>query len=236
MEKFSIASEDGTGSFDAFFAPAAGPDVGPKAGIVVLIQEIFGVNASMKATASQVAEQGYHVLVPDLFWRLKPGIDLTDKTDAEFKQALAYMNQFDQTKGIADLKSTVAYARTMDGSNGKVGTMGYCLGGRLAMMMATDSDADVNISYYGVGLDGLLGGLDHVSAPLLLHIADADGFFPAEGRAKVVEAAKGRSHVHAYTYAKADHAFARVNGVHWQARGATIANGRSAEALAEALG
>lgn len=236
MEKLSIKAEDGTGSFDAFFVRAAGPDVGAKAGVVVLIQEIFGVNDSMKETAQLVADQGYHVLIPDLFWRLKPGIDLTDKTDAEFQQALAYMNQFDQAKGIADLKATVAYARTMDGSSGKVGTMGYCLGGRLAMMMAIESDADVNVSYYGVGLDGLIGSLDRVSTPLLLHIADEDGFFPAEGRAKVVEAAKARAHVHAYTYPKADHAFARVNGVHWQARGATIANGRSAEALAEALG
>lgn len=232
MEKISIAADDGTGTFDAVLVRA--PDA--TAGVVVLIQEIFGVNDSMKETAQQVAEQGYHVLVPDLFWRLQPGIDLTDKTEAEFNQALAYMKQFNQTKGIADLKATVAYARTMDGSNGKVGTMGYCLGGRLAMMMATDSDADVNISYYGVGLDGLLGGLDHVAAPLLLHIADEDGFFPAEGRAKVVEAAKARPHVHAYTYPKADHAFARVGGTHWQARGATIANGRSAEALAAALG
>lgn len=232
MEKISIAADDGTGTFDAILVRA--PDA--TAGVVVLIQEIFGVNESMKETARQVAEQGYHVLVPDLFWRLEPGIDLTDKTDAEFKQALAYMNRFNQAKGIADLKSTVAYARTMDGSNGKVGTMGYCLGGRLAMMMATDSDADVNISYYGVGLDGLLGGLDHVAAPLLLHIADEDGFFPAEGRAKVVEAAKARPHVHAYTYPKADHAFARVGGTHWQARAAAIANGRSAEALAAALG
>ena len=232
MENISIAATDGTGSFDTFLVRA--PDA--TAGVVVLIQEIFGVNDSMKETARQVAEQGYHVLVPDLFWRLQPGIDLTDKSEAEFKQALAYMQQFNQSKGIADLKATVAFARTMEGSNGKVGTMGFCLGGRLAMLMATESDADVNISYYGVGLDGLLGGLDHVSAPLLLHIADEDGFFPAEGRAKVVEAAKARPHVHAYVYPKADHAFARVGGVHWQARGATIANGRSAEALAEALG
>ncbi|MGI4796282.1 MAG: dienelactone hydrolase family protein [Janthinobacterium lividum] len=232
MTTVTIPAADDAGQFDAFFVQASDRP----AGVVVLIQEIFGVNDSMKETAQQVADQGYHVLVPDLFWRLEPGIDLTDKTEAEFNQALAYMKQFNQTKGIADLKATVAYARTMDGSNGKVGTMGYCLGGRLAMMMATESDADVNISYYGVGLDGLLGGLDHVSAPLLIHIADEDGFFPAEGRAKVVEAAKARPHVHAYTYPKADHAFARVGGVHWQARGATIANGRSAEALAAALG
>lgn len=232
MTTVTIPAADDAGQFDAFVVQASDRP----AGVVVLIQEIFGVNDSMKETARQVAEQGYHVIVPDLFWRLQPGIDLTDKTEAEFKQALAYMNRFDQAKGIADLKATVAYARTMDGSNGKVGTMGYCLGGRLAMMMATDSDSDVNISYYGVGLDGLLGGLDHVAAPLLIHIADEDGFFPAEGRAKVVEAAKARPHVHAYTYPKADHAFARVGGTHWQARGATIANGRSAEALAAALG
>ena len=232
MTTVTIPAADDAGQFDAFVVHASDRP----AGVVVLIQEIFGVNDSMKETARQVADQGYHVLVPDLFWRLEPGIDLTDKTEAEFNQALAYMRQFNQAKGIADLKATVAYARTMDGSNGKVGTMGYCLGGRLAMMMATDSDADVNISYYGVGLDGLLGGLDHVAAPLLLHIADEDGFFPAEGRAKVVEAAKALPHVHAYTYPKADHAFARVGGVHWQARGATIANGRSAEALAAALG
>ena len=232
MEKITIPAADGTGSFDAWLARA--PE--PTAGVVVLIQEIFGVNGSMKETAQQVAEQGYHVLAPDLFWRLQPGIDLTDKSEAEWKQALDLMNRFDQAKGVDDLKATVAFARTMPGSNGRVGTMGYCLGGRLAMMMALDSDADVNISYYGVGLDGLIGGLDHIAAPLLLHIADEDKFFPAEGRAKLVEAAKARPHVQAYTYPKADHAFARVGGTHWQARAATIANGRSAEALAAALG
>jgi len=113
--------------------------------------------------------------------------------------------------------------------------MGYCLGGRLAMLMATRSDADVNISYYGVGLDGLLAELDAVKAPLLIHIADKDGFFPPEGRAKVVQAAKGHAFAKAYVYPDADHAFARVGGVHWQGLGAAIANGRSAEALAAAL-
>ena len=176
------------------------------------------------------------MLAPDLFWRIRPGVNLTDKSEAEWKEAFALMNAFDQQKGVEDLKATVAAARKLEGSNGKVGTMGYCLGGRLAMMMALESDADVNVSYYGVGLDGLVGGLDEVRAPLLLHIADQDKFFPPEGRAKVVEAAKGHPNVHAYVYPDADHAFARVGGTHYQARAATIANGRSAEALAAALG
>ena len=232
MDKLTITATDGAGTFDVWFVPA--PE--PTAGVVVLIQEIFGVNQSMKETARLVAEQGYHVLAPDLFWRLQPGVDLTDKSEAEWKQAFDLMNRFDQAKGIDDLKATVAHARTMTGSNGRVGTMGYCLGGRLAMMMALESDSDVNVSYYGVGLDGLIGGLDRVAAPLLIHIADEDKFFPREARAKVIEAARGREQVHAYTYPKADHAFARVGGTHWQARAATIANGRSAEALAAALG
>jgi carboxymethylenebutenolidase len=145
------------------------------------------------------------------------------------------MQRFDQDKGVDDLKSALAVARTHPSGNGRAGTMGYCLGGRLAMMMATRSDSDVNISYYGVGLDGLLGELDKVRAPLVLHIADKDGFFPPEGRAKLVQAVTGHAFAKAYVYPDADHAFARVNGVHWQGLGAAIANGRSAEALAAAL-
>jgi len=233
MSDTTITAADGAGTFTAYVAQPSSP--GPH-GAVVLIQEIFGVNESMKETARQVADQGYTVLVPDLFWRIRPGVNLTDKSDAEWKQAFALMNAFDQDKGVEDLKATLAAARTMPGCNGRAGTMGYCLGGRLAMMMAMRSDADVNVSYYGVGLDALLDGADRITHPLLVHIADQDNFFPAPARAKVVDALKGHAHAHAYVYPDADHAFARVGGTHWQARAATIANGRSAEALAEALG
>jgi carboxymethylenebutenolidase len=231
MATITIDATDGTGSFEAYVAePSHTP-----AGAVVLIQEIFGVNESLKQTAAWVADLGFLTIVPDLFWRLQPGVNLTDKTKAEFDQALAYMQRFDQDKGIEDLKAALAVARAHPAGNGRAGTMGYCLGGRLAMLMATRSDADVNISYYGVGLDGLLAELDAVKAPLLIHIADKDGFFPPEGRAKVVQAAQGHAFAKAYVYPDADHAFARVGGVHWQGLGAAIANGRSAEALAAAL-
>lgn len=231
MDSITIQASDGSGSFQAFYvAPAKTP-----AGSVVLIQEIFGVNESMKETAREVAAQGYHVLAPDLFWRIRPGVDLTDKSDAEWKEAFALMKAFDQDKGVLDLKATLAVARTIPGANGRAGTMGYCLGGRLAMMMALQSDADVNVSYYGVGLDTLLDGLGSVKKPLLLHIAEKDAFFPAEGRQKVMAAAASDPHVRAYSYRDADHAFARVGGTHFQARAATIANGRSAEALEAAL-
>lgn len=231
MASIQVSATDGSGRFAAYVVE---PKTKP-AGAVVLIQEIFGVNQAMRDIAAWVADIGFIAVCPDLFWRIEPGIDITDKTDAEWKRAFELFQAFDQVKGIEDLRATVAAARTLPGANGKVGTMGYCLGGRLAFMMAEQSDADINVSYYGVGLDGLLGDLGKVTKPLVVHIADRDEYFPAEGRAKVVEAVKGHARVACYTY-DADHAFARVNGIHWDGRCATIANGRSAEALAKALG
>jgi carboxymethylenebutenolidase len=232
MASVTIQASDGSGSFSAYLVE---PPTRP-AGVVVLIQEIFGVNQAMRDSAAWVADLGFIALCPDLFWRIRPGIDITDKSDAEWKQAFALFNQFDQAAGMADLKATVAAARTLPGASGKVGTMGYCLGGRLAFMMAEQSDAEVNVSYYGVGLDGLLADLPKVTRPLVLHIADKDEFFPPEGRAKVVAATAKHPQIRSYVYPNANHAFARVNGVHWDGRSAAIANGRSAEALASALG
>jgi carboxymethylenebutenolidase len=232
MPSITITASDGTGSFSAYVLE---PKTKPT-GVVVLIQEVFGVNQAMRDIAAWVADLGFIAVCPDLFWRIEPGIDITDKSDAEWKRAFELFQAFDQPKGIEDLEATVAASRTLPGANGKVATMGYCLGGRLAFMMAQQSDADANVSYYGVGLDSLVADLDKITKPLVVHIADKDEFFPPEGRAAVVAATRGHKQIATHIYPNADHAFARVNGIHWDGRSATIANGRSAEALVAALG
>jgi carboxymethylenebutenolidase len=232
MSWITIKATDGTGTFGAYL-------VEPKhkpAGAVVLIQEIFGINASMRDTADQFAELGFLVLAPDLFWRQEAGVQLTDKSKEEWDRAFKLMHGFNQDKGVEDLKAALAEARKLPGGNGRAGTVGYCLGGRLAFMMAEHSDADVNVSYYGVGLDSLLPGIGAISKPLIVHIADNDAYFPAEARAEVVTKTKANPHVKTYTYPGADHAFARIGGIHWDARSAWMANGRSVEALVAALG
>jgi carboxymethylenebutenolidase len=236
MATITIQAGNGAGSFSAYMLEPKSPPAGKTTGAVVLIQEIFGVNQSMRDTAAWVADMGFFAVCPDLFWRIEPNVDITDKTDAEWKKAFDLFNKFDQQKGIEDVKATVAATRKLRGCNGHVGTMGYCLGGRLAFMMAEQSDSDVNISYYGVGLDNLLGDIGKISKPLVVHVADQDEFFPPEGRAKLIEGAKGHRHITSYVYPNANHAFARVDGNHWNGRAATIANGRSAEALVAALG
>jgi carboxymethylenebutenolidase len=236
MATITIQAGDGAGSFSAYTLEPKATPAGKSAGAVVLIQEIFGINQSVRDTAAWVADMGFIPVCPDLFWRIEPNIDITDKTDAEWKKAFDLFNKFDQVKGIEDLRATLAATRKLPGCNGRVGTMGYCLGGRLAFMMAAQSDADVNISYYGVGLDNLLGDIGKISKPLVLHVADQDEFFPPEGRAKLIDGVKGHRHIASYVYPDANHAFARVGGNHWNGRAATIANGRSAEALVAALG
>ena len=232
MTTMTIQATDGSGSFTAYMAePPARP-----AGAVVVIQEIFGVNASLRRIVDGFADQGYLAVAPDLFWRQKPGVDLTDKTPAEWEQALALMKGMDQDRAMDDLKATLAIARAHPACNGRGGTVGYCLGGRLAVRMALESDAAVNVSYYGVGLAQFAGEIERIGKPLVLHIAELDTYVPAELRTRLLGAAGRSTHARAHVYPGADHAFARVGGVHWHGRAAAIANGRTAETLAAALG
>ena len=231
MTEVTIRAADG-GSFSAYLAA---PKSGKGPGLVV-IQEIFGVNKVMRDITDAFAAQGYVAMCPDLFWRQEPGIQITDKTEAEWKRAFALMQGFDQAKGVEDLKATLAALRKHPASSGKVGSVGYCLGGRLAYMMATRSDADCNVGYYPVGIQELLGEAKNIKKPLLLHIAEKDQFVPPEAQAKIKQGLKDNKLVTIYSYPGADHAFARVGGQHYDKTAADQANQRTAEFLKKNLG
>lgn len=231
MAEVTIRAADG-GSFSAYLAtPKSGKGPG-----IVLIQEIFGVNKVMRDLADGFAAQGYTVMCPDLFWRQEPGVQITDKSEAEWKKAFSLMQGFNTDKGVDDLKATLAALRKHPACTGKAGSIGYCLGGKLAFLMATRSDSDANVSYYGVGLQDLLGEAKNIKKPLLLHIAEKDQFAPPEAQKKVIEALKGNKLVTIYTYPGADHAFARIGGQHYDKKSADLANQRTAEFLKKHLG
>jgi carboxymethylenebutenolidase len=232
MPETMIAATDGSGRFMAHVvAPKDAP-----AGAVVLIQEIFGVNAAMRALSDWVADLGFLALCPDLFWRQEHGVQLTDGSEAEWARAFELYKGFDAAKGIEDLKATLAAARAHPACNGRVATMGFCLGGNLAFRMAIESDADCNVSYYGVGIEGMLDGVPRIARPLLMHIAEKDRFVPPEAQARILAAVRGNRNVTAHVYPGVDHAFSRIGGHSWNGRAAAIANGRTAEFLAAHLG
>lgn len=213
------------GSFAAYVAT---PDAGNARGTaIVVIQEIFGINADLRETCDNFARDGFVAVCPDLFWRQEPNVELTDKTEAEWKKAFALYTGFDVDKGVADLDATIQATRQLPGVTGAVGTVGFCLGGLLAFLAATRTNADSNVSYYGVGLDKYLGEASAISKPLLMHIAEADEFVPAEARARIVETLKDNRHVEIHTYPDCQHAFARNEGVHYVDAAAKAANART---------
>jgi carboxymethylenebutenolidase len=230
-EFVSIAASDGSGSFNAYVAtPAKGSGPG-----IVLAQEIFGVNEYVRRMADQFAEEGYVVFAPDLFWRIQPGIDLGYSPE-EWQRAFGLFQAFDVDKGIEDLGATVAALRAHDGQVGGVGTVGYCLGGKLAMLTAARTDVDCAVSYYGVGLEAHIDEVDTITCPIVFHFAELDGFAPQEARDQVQAAFEGKANATFYTYMGCDHAFARNEGDHYDKPAALMAYGRTLGLFRQVLG
>lgn len=231
MPDVTIAAPDG-GKFAAYLAkPASGKGPG-----VVVCQEIFGVNRFMRDVCDGLAKGGYLAICPDLFWRQQPGIQLTDKTEAEWQRAFELYKGFSERSGIDDLKTTLDYLRAVSGCSGKAGTVGYCLGGKLAYLMATRSSADCNVGYYGVGIENALGDAKNIKKPLMLHIAEKDSFCPPDAQKKIKAGLAGNRQVMIHAYPGMEHAFARVGGEHYDKAAAELANKRTADFFKTHLG
>lgn len=230
MPDITIDGPDG--QFSAYRADPAGGS-GPA---IVVIQEIFGVNKVMRDICDWWAGQGYIAVCPDIFWRQEPGIQLTDQSEAEWQRAFELYQGFDEAKGVEDLQATINTIRNDSASGDKVGTVGFCLGGKLAYLCATRTDADASVGYYGVGIENNLDEAGNISAPVMLHIAEEDGFCPKEAQEKIHAGLDGHAKVTIHDYAGVDHAFAREGGEHYDATAAGTANDRSAAFFTANLG
>ena len=217
----TIKTNDGT--FNAYVArPAAA-----KAPAVVVIQEIFGVNGVMRASADDLAAQGYLAICPDLFWRIEPGIDITDQSEAEWAKAFELYTAFNVDKGVADIAATLATIRADEGCNGKVGSVGFCLGGLLSFLTATRTDIDAAVCFYGVGIENKVDEAKSLKRPIMLHVAEEDQFVPKAAQATLTETLSGLPLVTLHSYAGRDHAFARKGGEHYDASDAALAEQRT---------
>ncbi|HEY0043142.1 MAG TPA: dienelactone hydrolase family protein [Allosphingosinicella sp.] len=227
-----IDTLDGGSSFEAYLAEPQGT---PK-GAIVVIQEIFGVNPGIRQKCDEWAAKGYLALAPDLFWRLQPGVELDPDAEAEFKQALNLMGRFDQDAGIADIEATIRAARARLPEGGKVGCVGFCLGGRLAYMTAARTDVDATVGYYAVGLPDILHERNAISRPLMLHIAGADHFVTPDQQRAMHEALDDHPRVTLYDYPGEDHGFAAEMGKRRSEDAARLADSRTQAFFAEHIG
>ena len=225
-----INAADG-GKFKAYKAvPKSGKGPG-----IVLCQEIFGVNAYIREVADYYAEEGYVVVAPDLFWRIEPGIEL-GYSDTDWQKAFELFGKFDTDRGMSDITATVAALRAMPEVAGKVGALGFCLGGRLAFLAAARSGVDCAVGYYGVTIDQYLGEAAAVKVPLALHFAAEDKYAPMETVDRIRAAFKGRHDVEIHVYPGVDHAFARPPSPHYHKPSALMAHHRSIALFRRTMG
>jgi carboxymethylenebutenolidase len=219
------------GSFDAYVArPANG-----SAPVVVVLQEIFGVNADIRATCDELADHGFIAVAPDLFWRAAPGLDLNSWSEADWKRGLELYGAYDLDEGVDTVAATAAAARVMAGASGKVGVMGFCLGGLMSFLTAARTPIDAAVAYYGGKTDEHLNEADTLTAPMIMHFGETDEFITPKAQTRIKAAFAGKRNVVIHSYPGCSHAFARHTGAHYDAAASAKANDRTYAFLEEHL-
>jgi len=221
-ETVRIPTYEGDASFPAYVARPAGE---PK-GAIIVIQEIFGVNAGIRGKADHWASLGYLAVAPEVFWRQQEGIELDADVQDEFQQAIGFMMKHDFDAGIRDVEATIRWIRRTEGVE-KVGLVGFCMGGKIAYEAATRTDIDASVGYYAVGLADMLNESHAIAKPLMLHIPTADGFVPPEQQKAMHEGLGPNRHVTLHDYEGLDHGFAAEHGARRNEAGAQLADGRT---------
>jgi carboxymethylenebutenolidase len=229
-DRITIEGHDG-----GFAAYIARPN-NSSAPAVVVLQELFGVNADIRKHCDELAEQGFLAVAPDLFWRQEPGVDLNVTSKEDWDHGLRLYGAYDRDSGAKDVKGTVHAVRNLQECNGKVALLGYCLGALMVFLTAVRyQGVDGAVAYHGGDTDKYLGEVGGLNAPLLMHLAEEDEFISKAAQAEIKAALSRKPNATVYSYPGQSHAFSRHNGTHYNAAAATLANGRTSEFLHQQL-
>jgi carboxymethylenebutenolidase len=205
-DKIKVPLRDG-----AMSAYVAIPDRTP-AGAIIAIMEIWGVNDTMRYHAREFAEAGYVCLVPDLFWRQEPDVELSDGNSADIAKAFDLYYDFDYDLSIRDMEDIRNYLKTLPECNGKIGAVGYCLGGKLCYLMCCRTEIDCAVAYYGTYIEHNIREAPKLHRPFMLHMAMKDRWVQAEVNDLLMRRLSPNQLVEIHQYPAADHAFARHGG------------------------
>jgi len=165
------------------------PDEPPHAAVLV-IQEIFGVGPYIRAVAQRLADAGYLVGAPDIFWRFAPNWE-ADHSQAGLEASFEKVQQLDFPKAVGDCIAALEHLRAQPGIDSAPGVVGFCLGGTLAWSVAINAEPSCCVSYYGSGVPSMMDMIDQVSCPTLFHFGNDDPYIPNEGVDRVAAALAG---------------------------------------------
>jgi carboxymethylenebutenolidase len=226
-----IVIKSAHGTFGAYISrPSKLP-----APVVVVLQELFGVNADIRATCDELAGQGFIAIAPDLFWRQEPGVDLDVRSEADWQHGLRLYAAYDRDAGAKDIEEALRAAAELPGATGKVALQGYCLGALMAFIVAARYEVDAAVAYHGGDTEKYLGEVGGLDAPLLMHLGEEDEFISKLAQDQIKAALANKPTATVYSYPGQRHAFSRRNGAHYNAAAAALANGRTSEFLNQQL-
>jgi carboxymethylenebutenolidase len=226
-----IVIQSPAGKFQAYISR---PSKLPASAIVVL-QELFGVNADIRAHCDELAAQGFIGIAPDLFWRQEPGVDLSVRSEVDWQHGLRLYAAYDRDAGVKDILETVRTAIELPESTGRVALQGYCLGALMAFITAARYEVDAAVAYHGGDTEKYLGEVGGLNAPLLMHLGEEDEFISKGAQAEIKADLAGKPNATVYSYPGQRHAFSRHNGAHYNAAAAALANKRTSEFLNQHL-
>lgn len=222
-ETVQIEQFDQGGAFTGYLAlPSSGRGPG-----IVVIQEIFGVNAGIREMCDDWAAKGFVALAPDIFWRQKPGVQLDPSKPDDWKEAIELMTATSLDDAVKDIEAAIRALRARPECTGKVGVIGYCMGGLLTYLAATRTDTDASVSYYGGNTDKFLHEKHGISRPLMINLATEDQYIDKDAQAAIHRELDDHPLVTIYDYPGTDHAFARKGGEHRDEAAAQLSEERA---------
>jgi carboxymethylenebutenolidase len=212
-----IMARDGH-EFRAYLSAPAGR---PR-GAIVVIQEIFGVNSHIRAVTDSYAAEGFVAIAPSLFDRVRRGVELTYQPQ-DMQEGFGYVKQLQPEQTLKDVAAAMAVVKHA----GRVGMVGYCWGGKVTYLAASELQLACAVAYYG---GSIAQSLDKKpKCPMMFHFGERDTHIPASDVAKI-KAANPDGIFHLYD---ADHGFNCDQRGSYDAPSAALARKRTLEFFAE---
>ena len=179
--------------------------------------EIFGINSHIRDVVERVAAEGYVALAPDFFHRTGPGVEY-GYDDAGMAGGMKLLDQLDADEMIADARAALRYLRARPDATGKVGAMGFCIGGHMTYLTACETDVAAAASFYGGGIaapqgmggkPSTVGRTAKIKGKILCLFGEKDALDPASTRStRSARRSRRRGVDHeVVVYPGADHGF-----------------------------
>lgn len=209
-----------------FSAHVVRPKLLPAPAVVVL-HEVFGVNTDIRQTCSELAEQGFIAVAPEMYWRIEANVNLSVTSEEDWQHGLRLNQAFDRDAGARDIRDTAIVAAKLPECTGKVAVLGYCIGGLMTFLTTARFGANAAVAYHGGDTEKYLDEAGRIDAPLLMHLGEEDEFISKAAQGEIKAALAKKPNATVYSYPGQYHAFSRHNGAHYNAEAAALAHKRT---------